>query len=946
MDRLNELIRLYEPCNVLLCAICSRGIRPGEGAISHFRKHHRLTGEKLQQVAAFVTSKPHAANPTTVDLPQDGSAPIDGLPRLKGYSCTDCRYLTISRDKVVAHRRIEGHTAIEGPGWTEVALQSFGRWKHARYWVVQAYEEEGSSSGRSGVFDGLAQSLQACEDMLGKEAEERWRTIEEESNTANTSRWVRHMRWKKHLRGTDRKKLREAASGVLTVAEERKLYDRTRVADNQRLRLLADSFERELRRSARRIDRVPTQTLKWLQSVDPTKPVGEPFDVKEKDKTWDFYCSRFQRYLCYCVRAWSLGRRGARREHRVRFTDKQWEGLGAMVQRLDVVAEKQGTGQAGGPATGKDEQDPDEAALDRAVFAFCVDSLQQKVRRRVYDNPLLHFTAVMAIGVTKKLWMPAHSFTRCLAGILWCSRVLLLEHAFAPYGRPEGDSDDEDDDSITLDGDGNENGDGNGDDGRGGNSSDTEDDDEEVAREAIDNFARIHREWLCDGQYAPISTVIEWMAYGRGFRRRELGTPRLAWEQAGKSFNFEGERIRLADFRVAVRAIVDEAEMLLDGLLEGQWAQIRPTIELGDIVDSLVYEGPGRSFATNGKNRWLRPGAGRMAELVGRRLFRAVETEGGRVVYECRRQATEEYILGLKRFKGAILTAIHIWAGQPGRGPEMLTLKHCDTEELPRNAFVFDGLMLLITDHDKQRQGRRVARWLPVDVSRMLVAYIAWLVPFEQVLHRLSGIRGPADTLHPWLWKDASKNLWNTEDLSRRLDILTSTHMGVRLTTASYRHVAIELGRQIKGLVIAQAEMDATNGGQECEEWIDPHTGEVREQPMLDYIWDLQATHRSQIAASHYAISVMHPDQLQPELLMKYKLISELWHGYLRGGGEGQVGRKRGVPEGPEGPPTKRARTTQGHRGGMVGSNGTRQPTLVLTRTRWHRRNGRKREGR
>jgi len=56
----------------------------------------------------------------------------------------------------------------------------------------------------------------------------------------------------------------------------------------------------------------------------------------------------------------------------------------------------------------------------------------------------------------------------------------------------------------------------------------------------------MHRRWLCDGTYTPISTIIEWMAYGCGFWRHELGTPRLAWEQDGICLNFEGERIRIS----------------------------------------------------------------------------------------------------------------------------------------------------------------------------------------------------------------------------------------------------------------------------------------------------------------------------------------------------------------------------------------------------------------
>ena len=65
------------------------------------------------------------------------------------------------------------------------------------------------------------------------------------------------------------------------------------------------------------------------------------------------------------------------------------------------------------------------------------------------------------------------------------------------------------------------------------------------------------------------------------------------------------------------------------------------TIELRDIADSLIYEGPGRSFATNRKKLWLQPGAGKLIQLVGSQLWRPVETEGGRVVHKCRRQATK-----------------------------------------------------------------------------------------------------------------------------------------------------------------------------------------------------------------------------------------------------------------------------------------------------------------
>ncbi|KAK3331562.1 hypothetical protein B0H66DRAFT_487755, partial [Apodospora peruviana] len=123
--QLNEVIRLYEPCNILLCLLCKAGIKPGNGTVSHFRNQHKFKGNELQQVLTFAASIQHLSDPATVDLPQDGSVAIDGLPQLKGYSCMSCRYMTINRDNAMAHQRTEAHTVVGGPGWTVVTLQSF-----------------------------------------------------------------------------------------------------------------------------------------------------------------------------------------------------------------------------------------------------------------------------------------------------------------------------------------------------------------------------------------------------------------------------------------------------------------------------------------------------------------------------------------------------------------------------------------------------------------------------------------------------------------------------------------------------------------------------------------------------------------------------------------------------------------------------------------------------
>jgi hypothetical protein len=170
---------------------------------------------------------------------------------------------------------------------------------------------------------------------------------------------------------------------------------------------------------------------------------------------------------------------------------------------------------------------------------------------------------------------------------------------------------------------------------------------------------------------------------------------------------------------------------------------------------------------------------------------------------------------------------------------------------------------------------------LPERLSRIVVAYIAWWLPFEKVLHRLAGIRGPSDSLDPWIWKSAEKGIWDTAMLSKQLAVVSGVEIGARLTVSSYRHVAVEMGRKIKGLIIRQIEVEAAAGDSGDDEVADPITGERRRQPRVEYVWDSQATHGSRIARGHYGVNLQFPNQLQPEMISNYQEISRLWHQFL-----------------------------------------------------------------
>lgn len=99
----------------------------------------------------------------------------------------------------------------------------------------------------------------------------------------------------------------------------------------QRFVWLGESFEREMARCTSRLELVPHETLRRLNSVDTTRPSTRLFGVKEHDGTMVRYKMYATLYLCYCVRAQRLGREQAEAELAIQFTGRQWTNVYELV---------------------------------------------------------------------------------------------------------------------------------------------------------------------------------------------------------------------------------------------------------------------------------------------------------------------------------------------------------------------------------------------------------------------------------------------------------------------------------------------------------------------------------------------------------------------------------------------------------------------------------------
>ncbi|KAG7411952.1 hypothetical protein Forpe1208_v009601 [Fusarium oxysporum f. sp. rapae] len=489
---------------------------------------------------------------------------------------TACRYLTIARDSIVLHRREAGNNTAEEP-WIKVQLQTWIGGKHARYWIIRDDSDSNGPSDTANEADARSQSamdevIAASHARLKEEDVARLRKgdlkedINRDSSIHDAAEWLRA----------------RAATGRWTVAQD----DEEAVRERLLLGRLGQSFDREVERCCWRLDSVLTETLQWLASISSSTPSGQPFSCKGKEASMIKYKSVGHRYLGFCWKAYRIGRKEALERWAVCFTDEQWSLLQDIADELerDRVPSSHDSGFFSGrerEATDKDEnedKDKDEyrdddsdedergnegmtssldGALDRAEFNFIVASIKTHVGGNVYTNSLLCFFAALGINRHPLGYLEPHLYTGMLAGILWWARLFFLEAVFE--NQPV--------------------------------------DQDEVGVEAVLTFREEHTSWICTGTHSVISTIIGWMACGKGYRQKNGGQPSIRWSDDEEGLFHMGEHISINDFTRTLRDEVIEAEKLLNELFGGVLQTVSKKIDMGRIVDNMIRLGAGQSFA-------------------------------------------------------------------------------------------------------------------------------------------------------------------------------------------------------------------------------------------------------------------------------------------------------------------------------------------------------------
>lgn len=478
---MEDFIQVNLEFNVLVCKPCKSAIQTGATIESHYRRAHQLKGEVLRQIIDTYEGQP-LRDVQHINLPRDGHRPIAELPVMHGFSCSQCRYLTISRENIHKHWRSACHECSgQNQRYRKVYLQSWKPGRYARYWEVKLVEHSGSkppqqSEQNQAAYRGsndepATQLLEQCISDSAAEIEaqdtERLRKGDREENIDRDSSWVKEMQWVRHFGVRDLVVIGQSTqwpgSKVESGTRDRPWQqERDPAAEREQLILkrVCDGFGREVGRCRMRIDCVPKETLQKLQGIHEKDYLsGQPFGRAGLESSIYKYSVIGQRYLCFCVRAYRLGREEALAKLGATFTDEQWSLLADVV----FAAEKGGAGprrqgenhfisqDSGfdeGSDSGSDSDDPDDDSsedgqdyggdravtgtdeLDRAVFVFMIASIKAQVGGDIYNNGLLCFCAAMGIRLEPLKYEEAVRYTAVMAAVHWIARLFFLEHQF------------------------------------------------------------------------------------------------------------------------------------------------------------------------------------------------------------------------------------------------------------------------------------------------------------------------------------------------------------------------------------------------------------------------------------------------------------------------------------------------------------------------------------
>jgi hypothetical protein len=427
-------------------------------------------------------------------------------------------------------------------------------------------------------------------EQQNQERERRLGVVAETQLAVDNTPWLRRTGWARTFAGKNIKEI--GAMGVMPASDEN-------------LGLVASSVQRIFDRCKDGIrqckEEMGTLLLCWLNSPGPDMD-PQPFSVYYEPGTHKKYISYWKRFMCYCLREEDVA---------AKFTSAQEE----LVERIRIMVE---------------DPKADQGSLDQLVFNFSINCLMHSTFAP-RGSVLVHFAAIMGIDTNRVCFRGPSDYGQILAGLIYCSRLLLFEHALPTQSRG------------TL-------------------------------ADPLAALQAVRRQWLTNGWPSPFFHMQSLLAYSRQASMAGTGKPSVVWSGDGQTLIYRGRDLGMQEFRDFVASLIDSAERILtEELLFGvaQWADLRK------LREDMAQKQAGYSFVAEPGNG-LEGGLARTLENLRRSPMWESMVDVGQGMLRFRPRAVQIYKEQVQAFLELLLLLMHITGGQPARGTEITTLRYAN----------------------------------------------------------------------------------------------------------------------------------------------------------------------------------------------------------------------------------------------------------------------------
>lgn len=219
-----------------------------------------------------------------------------------------------------------------------------------------------------------------------------------------------------------------------------------------------------------------------------------------------------------------------------------------------------------------------------------------------------------------------------------------------------------------------------------------------------------------------------------------------------------------------------------------------------------------------------------------------------------------------------IMLIMYLRGWQAPRTTELLSVECYNDPSTPCGVYIHDGSLVLVTRHYNARRSTNqefnIARYLPDEDSKLIVAYLTYIRPLVALLRRVC-LGQKQDRRLLFASSYNAKCHWKSDNLTSTLKTVTADIADVSFGLQIYRQISIAFTeKHVKHIARPFNRYDDTRVAADIE---------------VVFAW--QSGRRPVQRRTSSGMDGAFPDSLQPALLSVYRWISVNWHRFVEGQG-------------------------------------------------------------